>query len=374
MNSPLRRLRLTTALALLLLGAFSGIVRAEDIDLHAAFSDRELRELWLPPAVTGLGGAPKPVPFTLGEDGTPAYGGVIGVDGSHHNTDCEGTTCSCRIDWTALKAAKVGFAFFKASTGRGDPTPPDPTFSTHWKELEPLHANGEIMRGAFHWLTADGSSGREQALHFLSVVKASDSQLPPVVDFEEDPQLRSRDYATARANRDFCKEKKSRRTGATYFICDGWRDVSRAQKLKILSEWLETVEKATSMVPIIYTRTGYWETHLGSSGVALAKKHPFWLAQYPIPPKLWHNYHKAKPWFMPPLPTGASYPAQGAGARYISQHIWQFTEEGQFAKPPIHCDNQATNRSMDLNWFPGSSEHLKASFAKRNQPSAAGPK
>ncbi|MBB4363181.1 GH25 family lysozyme M1 (1,4-beta-N-acetylmuramidase) [Bradyrhizobium sp. CIR18] len=351
--------RLLISAAWLMIGSAPSAVWAAD-DVREIFSVQELRDLWLPSEISGLGIAPAPPAFVL-EPAGEAFSGVYGADVSHHNTDCAGPNCKrCEIDWSKMNDHGVKFVYMKATTGVGA-VKPDVSFPIYWKALANFHAKGQIYRGSYHWLTSDpGHDGLKQAKHFLSVVNPKDAQLAPVVDFEEDPVSRDRDYYEAHPQT--CRVKKSS-AGDVYYVCDGWVDVSKSERLQRLKDWLETVAKATSMVPVIYTRTGYWRDMLGADGESLIKQYSAWLAQYPVEPRKWHDAHPANGWRMPNLPKDAAYPPGKTGDKYPSRHFWQFTERGRFKTPVITCNGTpADKRSMDMNWYPSSEADFKQAF------------
>jgi lysozyme len=90
-----------------------------------------------------------------------------GVDVSHHQGD---------IDWTAVRAEGVTFAYVKATEG-GDFV--DPRFQASWAQAR---AAG-LAVGAYHFFTfcRDGVS---QARNFLAAVPRAADALPPAVDLE----------------------------------------------------------------------------------------------------------------------------------------------------------------------------------------------
>jgi lysozyme len=92
---------------------------------------------------------------------------VIGVDVSSHEGD---------IDWTALAASSVAFAYIKATEG-GDFR--DRRFQDNWDGAK---AAG-MPRGAYHFLT-QCRSGAEQAANFIRTVPREAGALPPAVDAE----------------------------------------------------------------------------------------------------------------------------------------------------------------------------------------------
>jgi lysozyme len=80
------------------------------------------------------------------------------------------------IDWAALPAQGVDFAYIKASEG-GDHR--DPRFSENWLGAKAAR----IPRGAYHFFTLC-RTGAEQARNFIATVPADPDMLPPAVDLE----------------------------------------------------------------------------------------------------------------------------------------------------------------------------------------------
>ena len=92
---------------------------------------------------------------------------VRGVDVSHHQG---------AIDWPALAADGIAFAYIKASEG-GDFT--DAGFAKNWRGAG--HAG--IARGAYHFFTLC-RKGSAQARHFIATAPKTPGALPPAVDLE----------------------------------------------------------------------------------------------------------------------------------------------------------------------------------------------
>jgi lysozyme len=92
---------------------------------------------------------------------------VHGIDVSHHQG---------AIDWTAVKADRVAFAYVKATEGADWR---DPRFEENW------HGAGRagIPRGAYHFFTFC-TPGEQQAENFLAALRRSEGDLPPVADVE----------------------------------------------------------------------------------------------------------------------------------------------------------------------------------------------
>jgi len=92
---------------------------------------------------------------------------VQGIDVSHHQG---------AIDWAALPAQGVDFAFIKATEG-GDHR--DRLFEANWRGA----GAAGIRRGAYHFFTLC-RSGADQAANFVAAVPREPDALPPAVDLE----------------------------------------------------------------------------------------------------------------------------------------------------------------------------------------------
>jgi lysozyme len=92
---------------------------------------------------------------------------VHGVDVSRHQG---------AIDWRALAATDVRFAYIKASEGSDYR---DDRFASNWRDA----GEAGIKRGAYHYFTLC-RPGAVQAANFISAAP-SRGELPPVVDIEQ---------------------------------------------------------------------------------------------------------------------------------------------------------------------------------------------
>lgn len=90
-----------------------------------------------------------------------------GIDVSHHQG---------AIDWPALPAQQVDFAYIKAIEG-GDHR--DRRFAENWAAAGRVG----IARGAYHFFTLC-RSGADQAANFITTVPLDVNALPPVIDLE----------------------------------------------------------------------------------------------------------------------------------------------------------------------------------------------
>jgi lysozyme len=83
------------------------------------------------------------------------------------------------IDWSAVRADGVGFAYLKATEG-GDRL--DERFAENWRAAD----RAGLHRGAYHfWYHC--RPGREQAAWFIANVPRDPDALPPVLDMEWTP-------------------------------------------------------------------------------------------------------------------------------------------------------------------------------------------
>jgi lysozyme len=152
-----------------------------------------------------------------------------GIDVSHFQGE---------VDWRAVAAAGVRFAFIKATEGLTDV---DPRFAQNWQGSR---AAG-VLRGAYHFLHPN-LDGRQQAAHFLSVVTLDDDALPPALDVE---------------------------------VTDG---VDRAALCACIETWLGAVEAALGCKPVVYTDPWFWRDNVGAN----LSSYPLWLACYGAQPEV----------------------------------------------------------------------------------------
>jgi lysozyme len=154
---------------------------------------------------------------------------LIGIDVSHFQGE---------VDWQAVAGAGVRFAFIKATEGTADI---DPRFQQNWQDAR---AAG-VLRGAYHFLRPN-LDARQQAAHFLSVVRLDDDSLPPALDVE---------------------------------VTDG---VDPAALRACIATWLAMVEGALGCKPVVYTDPSFWRPNVAADLSA----YPLWLACYADQPDL----------------------------------------------------------------------------------------
>jgi GH25 family lysozyme M1 (1,4-beta-N-acetylmuramidase) len=166
--------------------------------------------------------------------GAAAAADELGIDVSSHQHP-KGAS----IDWAAVKADGVAFAFVKATEGR---TYTNPYFAGDWAATRSVG----LYHGAYHFARPSSGTAAAQARYFVSRAGLADQpgDLPPVLDLEVTGNL----------------GVKALRTWTT--------------------TWLTTVEELTGRKPIIYTSPYFWKTYMGNSTAFTA--YPLWIAHYGV--------------------------------------------------------------------------------------------
>ncbi|HEU4554711.1 MAG TPA: glycoside hydrolase family 25 protein [Chitinophaga sp.] len=141
------------------------------------------------------------------------------------------------INWDAVQQMQVGkirisFVFIKATEGI---TRQDAAFKRNWKKA----GEAGLVRGAYHFFYSTRDPVK-QAINFKNVVQLTHGDLPPVLDIEvHNNQPPAVIRSTARI-------------------------------------WLEELEKAYGVKPIIYTNLRFYNTYLGDE----FNDYPLWIAHY----------------------------------------------------------------------------------------------
>ncbi len=151
------------------------------------------------------------------------------------------------IDWFSVASDGVDFAFIRVSDGLGYP---DPVFQTNWKEAH----NVGIVRGVYQFFRP-GEDPVAQAQYLLEQMgPLLEGDLPPVIDVE---------------------------------VTDGQSDATIVANMQA---WLDTVENALGVKPIIYTSPGFW-AKLDTSAFGA---YPLWVAHWgtdcPTMPAGWTDW------------------------------------------------------------------------------------
>lgn len=193
-------------------------------------------------AIVGAGG----VAFVRGAWTPWADRYVQGVDVSWHQGP---------IDWRALAADNVRFAYIKATEG-GDHV--DERFALNWDDA----SRAGLYRGAYHFFTLC-RSGADQAAHFIATVPKVEGALPPAVDLEH---------------------KGPCRQGPTM------TDVVAQTRT-----FLDLVERHYGVRPILYTTREFHDLHLEE-----LRGERFWIRSLFTPPSfrerdwvIWQHHNRA---------------------------------------------------------------------------------
>jgi MYXO-CTERM domain-containing protein len=140
------------------------------------------------------------------------------------------------IDWPAVADAGIQFAFIRTTHGVGTI---DEYFDDNWRQAREVG----IVRGPYQYLAADQDPIAQADLMLSMIGQLEPGDLPPVLDVEDPNGIPA--PATYVAN---------------------------------VRAWMDHVEAALGVRPIIYTGKYYWQDHLASSNAFV--DYPLWLAQY----------------------------------------------------------------------------------------------
>ncbi|WP_298623431.1 GH25 family lysozyme [uncultured Zoogloea sp.] len=245
----------------------------------------------------------------------PRSNQIFGIDLSHHNTD----NCRCEIDWVILRRQDVQYAYLKVSQGvKGF----DPLFTTYRKGAKAVAEADRIPTGGYHFLSADGSA-QAQAANFVSRVGSIEaSELPPVLDLEEDNRV---------------GPDKKLILGPDGKRRDFWDTVPADEILSRAVAYLKAVEAATGRAPIIYTNAQWWKTRIGDgSKIAAFGKYKVWTADYS------RDGHKLE---KPSVPGNAPWA------------LWQFTSTARMTSGGV-----GKGQSVDANVFNGTLQQFRVAM------------
>ncbi|MEI8272590.1 MAG: GH25 family lysozyme [Paludibacter sp.] len=158
-------------------------------------------------------------------------GEVWGLDVSHHQST---------IDWNKLSENEPHFVFLKATEGA---TNRDIKYSENYGRAK----DNNIPVGSYHFFTYK-SSGKEQAQNFLSTVKYSKGDLPPVLDLEF-----------------------SRRMPPAYMVRNE------------LLDFIQTISLKLTCFPIVYCSNRFFNLYLKE---CLPEKCKLWIVDYKAKPNV----------------------------------------------------------------------------------------
>lgn len=197
-----------------------------------------------------------PVPPIPRQQGTGWSSGQLGdvdeargIDVSHHQGD---------IDWRRVASDGVQVAYLKASEDT------DFIDETYARNRDEANRSG-IVVGAYHFADPSGdgdqavvADARAEAEHFLQIADARPDDLVPVLDLERSGGLTKQELAL-------------------------WTRT-----------WMETVESALAVTPMIYTGPAGWSSRVGDAGADIGQRYPLWLAHWtdgtPTVPGAWQSW------------------------------------------------------------------------------------
>lgn len=163
---------------------------------------------------------------------------VQGIDVSHYQGE---------IDWQEVEEKMdVTFAFIKATEGS---THIDKQFVKNWEGV----ATTGIYAGAYHFFSFE-SSGKDQAKHYMDVVKKRKGMLPPVVDVE-------------------------------YYEGNDGKLPTVTEVRKELDDFLYEIEEHYGCKPIIYSTISVYEKYLNE----YYNSYPIWIRNTYVRPFLLKN-------------------------------------------------------------------------------------
>lgn len=182
------------------------------------------------------GGALGTASATQASATTTPHAPLNGLDVSHYQG---------KVSWDKVADDGVHFSYAKATEGGSNV---DIMFEANWKALKP----SSIAHGAYQFYHFETDPTRQYDL-FTKVVPPQSKMLPPAIDVE--------------------KLNK----GAP----------GRADRVATLHKFLEKIEAAYGVKPIIYCSHSFWDSNLDDS----FGDYPLWIAQYGV-----HNPRLPKGW------------------------------------------------------------------------------
>ena len=207
---------------------------------------------------------------------------VEGIDVSHWQAD---------VDWQAVADSGIDFAFIRVSDGLAFR---DQRFDDNWQQAR---AAG-LLRGSYQFFrnNIDPVEQAQLLLDDMGPLQAGD--LPPVIDIEtNDGTLSQDDFADA------------------------------------VQTWLDHVEAALGVKPIIYTRASFWNPQVGSADFG---DYPMWVAHY-----------GSDDYVCPNVPVG-----------WTDWTFHQYTSSGNASTEDAFREVDGIAGRVDLNFFDGSMDDL----------------
>lgn len=194
------------------------------------------------------------------------------------------------IDWTRVANAGVKYTFLKASEAS--------TFKDRRFQSNRVgSANAGIPSGGYHFFRPNAPVDRQINNFVGSIGSMRKGELPPVLDLE---------------------------------VPESWRNLSLNQRVKITRQWLDGVEAALGVKPIIYLSSSFAGDVLGGSSQKWLQDYILWLAHYTRAA----NPRTPEPW------------KSSSGWTF-----WQYSETGRV--------DGISDRFVDLNRFNGTDADLQ---------------
>ena len=187
------------------------------------------------------------------------------------------STYQGKVDWQRVKQAGVKFVFAKATEGA--------TFKDkRFKENISSARSAGLYCGAYHFFRPKTALG-PQVDNFINSIHAVGGTVLPALDLE---------------------------------VPADWRNIPRADRVKLVKEWLDQVESALGIKPVIYLSSSFPGDVL--SNVHELAAYQLWLAHY------------------------TNHPSPAVPAPWQHYTFWQHSDKGK-------VDGILGN--VDLNWFNG---------------------
>ncbi|KAF9567093.1 hypothetical protein EC968_003499 [Mortierella alpina] len=153
------------------------------------------------------------------------------------------------VNWNAVKANGVEFAYIQATEGMTDKSP---AFISQYAGA----TKAGLIRGAYHLAHPDQSSGAAQANYFLSNGggwSADGITLPGALDMEDPPKGQP---------------------------CYG---LSHQSMVSWIRDFSNTYRSRTGRHPVIYTTTAWWKKCTGNAS-GFQNNNPLWIARWATSP------------------------------------------------------------------------------------------
>src|SRR5690349_6208546 len=181
------------------------------------------------------------------------------------------------IDWDAVAADGIRFAFIRTTDGTGYL---DETYATNWSEARRVG----VLRGTYQYFEPAQDPIAQADLLLDRMGPLEDGDLPPVLDVE----------------------------------ADGGQ--SAATIVAGIHAWSDRITAATGVVPIIYTAKYFWQDQVGAPADFLDQ--PLWVANYDVTCPL-----IADPWPRWAMWQYTSTGRVGGIAGNVDRDVWNGTDD-----------------------------------------------